>query len=103
MLGVSAGAVAAGARSVAAITEWAAAAPAAGPGCARVRRDPLTRRGYVAGEATIGRVLARVDGQAVATTVSAWPADWLRLPGRQRRHAVAVDGKPLARHGQRRA
>jgi predicted transposase YbfD/YdcC len=60
-----------------------------------VRFDPLTRRCHVPGEATIRRVLARVDGDAVDTTVGAWLADRLRPPGRRCRRAVAVDGKSV--------
>jgi hypothetical protein len=75
VLAVSAAAVAAGAWSIAAIAEWATDAPwpvLAGLG---VRRDPLTRRCHVPGEATIRRVLARVDGDAVDATIGAWLAD----------------------------
>ena len=93
MLAVSAAAVLAGARSVTAIAEWAADAPGpilAGLG---VRRDPLTRRCHVPGEATIRRVLARVDGDAVDATIGAWLADRLRPSGHRR--VLAVDGKTL--------
>src|SRR6266545_1076638 len=58
-----------------------------------VHRDPLTRRCHVPGEATIRRVPARVDGDAVDATIGAWLADRLR-PLRQRR-GIAVDGKTL--------
>ena len=93
VLAVSAAAVAAGARSVTAIAEWATDAPGpilAGLG---VRRDPLTRRCHVPGEATIRRVLARVDGDAVDATIGAWLADRLRPSGHRR--VIAVDGKTL--------
>jgi hypothetical protein len=69
VLAVSAAAVAAGARSVAAIAEWATDAPWPILAALGVRYDPLTRRCQVPGEATIRRVLARVDGDAVDATV----------------------------------
>jgi predicted transposase YbfD/YdcC len=95
VLAISAAAVLAGARSVTAIAEWAADAPPPVLAALGVRCDPLTRRCHVPGEATIRRVLARVDGDAVDTTVGAWLADRLRPPGRRCRRAVAVDGKSL--------
>jgi predicted transposase YbfD/YdcC len=58
-----------------------------------VRGDPLTRRCHVPGEATIRRVLARVDGDAVDATVGAWLADRLHPLGHRR--VLAVDGKRL--------
>jgi predicted transposase YbfD/YdcC len=89
----AAAAVVAGARSVTAIAEWATDAPWPILAALGVRRDPLTRRCQVPGEATIRRVLARVDGDAVDATVGAWLADRLR-PSRHRR-VIAVDGKTL--------
>jgi hypothetical protein len=82
VLAISAAAVLAGARSVAAIAEWAADAPPPVLAALGVRRDPLTRRCRVPGEATIRRVLARVDGDAVDATIGGWLADRLRPPGR---------------------
>jgi predicted transposase YbfD/YdcC len=93
VLAVSAAAVAAGARSVTAIAEWATDAPWPILAALGVRCDPLTRRCHVPGEATIRRVLARVDGDAVDAAVGAWLADRLR-PLRHRR-VLAVDGKRL--------
>jgi hypothetical protein len=95
VLAVSAAAVAAGARSVTAIAEWAAGAPWPVLAALGVRRDPLTRRCQVPGEATIRRVLARVDGDRFDRAVGAWLADRLRPPGPRRRRALAVDGKRL--------
>jgi DDE_Tnp_1-associated len=94
VLAVSAAAVAAGARSVTAIAEWATDAPWPVLAALGVRGDPLTRRCQVPGEATIRRVLARIDGDAVDATVGAWLADRLRPPPRPRR-VLAVDGKTL--------
>ena len=93
VLAVSAAAVAAGARSVTAIAEWAIDAPWPILAALGVRCDPLTRRCHVPGEATIRRVLARIDGDAVDAAVGAWLADRLR-PLRHRR-VLAVDGKRL--------
>jgi hypothetical protein len=50
-----------------------------------VRRDPLTRRCQVPSEATIRRVLARVDGDRFDRVVGAWLADRLRPLGPRRR------------------
>jgi predicted transposase YbfD/YdcC len=94
VLAVSAAAVAAGARSVTAIAEWATDAPWPVLAALGVRCDPLTRGCHVPGEATIRRVLARIDGDAVDATVGAWLADRLRPPPRPRR-VIAVDGKTL--------
>jgi predicted transposase YbfD/YdcC len=94
VLAVSAAAVTAGARSVTAIAEWTTDAPWPILAALGVRGDPLARRCQVPGEATIRRVLARIDGDAVDATVGAWLADRLRPPLRPRR-VVAVDGKTL--------
>src|SRR5215212_78896 len=94
VLAVSAAAVAAGAQSVAAIAEWATEAPWPILAALGVRCDPLTCRCHVPGEATIRRVLARVDGDAVDATIGAWLADRLRPPPPPRR-VIAVDGKTL--------
>jgi hypothetical protein len=100
VLAASAAAVAAGARSVTAIAEWATDAPGPILAALGVRRDPLTRRCQVPGEATIRRVLARVDGDAVDATIGAWLAD--RLPAtppprpRGRRQEGAGLGPPGA-------
>jgi predicted transposase YbfD/YdcC len=95
VLAVSAAAVLTGARSVAAIAEWATDAPGPVLTALGVRRDPLTRRCQVPSEATIRRVLARVDGDRLDRAIGAWLADRLRPPGPRHRRAVAVDGKTL--------
>jgi hypothetical protein len=49
-------------------------------------------------EATIGRTLARLDADALAGAIGAWPADRDQdrsEPAASRRRAVAVDGKTL--------
>jgi hypothetical protein len=48
----------------------------------------------VPAETTIRRTLSRLDPQALATAIGAWLCDRDRLQ-RQRRRAIAVDGKTL--------
>jgi hypothetical protein len=97
-------AVLAGARSLAAIGEWAADAPPAVLAALGVRFDPLAGQFQPPGEATIRRVLEAVDGGEVDSAVTSWLAS---SPGRPRRHVVAVDGKARAimqldaQHGER--
>jgi DDE family transposase len=104
ILGLAAAAVLAGARSVAAIAEWAADAP--GPVRAALgARQQAPGVFAVPAEATIRRTLGRLDPDAVAGAIGAWLADQQREPQRPRpatgRRAVAVDGKTL--RGARRA
>jgi hypothetical protein len=88
--------VLAGARSIAAIAEWAADAP-------QPVRAALGARHYPPGhctvpaEATIRRMLSRLDPDTVAGAIGAWLADRDRDgPGPATcRRAVAVDGKTL--------
>src|SRR5829696_942242 len=61
VLGVAVAAVLAGARSLAAIGEWAADAPGPVLAALGTRRDPLTGAFTPPGEATVRRVLACVD------------------------------------------
>jgi predicted transposase YbfD/YdcC len=94
VLGLAAAAVLAGARSMAAIAEWAADAPQPVRSALGARRDPLTGHRTVPSESTIRRTLGRVDDQALAAAVGAWLCD-LDRRHRQDRRAVAVDGKTL--------
>ena len=98
ILVLAAAAVLAGARSIAAIAEWAADAPQPVRAALGARRDPLTGRWVwaVPTETTIRRTLGRVDPEALAAAIGAWLAerDQPGQPG-QRRRAVAVDGKTL--------
>jgi hypothetical protein len=103
ILAMAAAAVLTGARSMAAIAEWAADAPQpvhAAFGARRAAPD----RWVVPAETTIRRTLGRVDPTALAAVFGAWLADRDRpgRPGQQqhRRRAVAVDGKTL--HGAKR-
>jgi hypothetical protein len=87
----------ASARSVTAIAEWATDAPWQVLAALGVRRDPLTRRCRVPGEATIRRVLARVGwrcGGRRRRRVAGRPAAPATPPPRHRR-VLAVDGKRL--------
>jgi predicted transposase YbfD/YdcC len=103
VLAVAVAAVLSGARSLAAIGEWAADAPQPVLAALGVRRDPLRGAYRPPGEATVRRVLARVDPDVLDLVIGRWLADQQPAPtpwsGRQ---AVAVDGKTLrgtGRHG----
>jgi hypothetical protein len=101
ILAMAAAAVLTGARSITAITEWAADTPQPVRAALGARRD-APDRWVVQAEATIRRTLARVDPDLLAASIGAWLADRDR-PGRLRR-AVAVDGKTLRganRNGRR--
>jgi hypothetical protein len=103
VLAVGVAAVLAGAKSLAAIGEWAADAPGPVLAALGVRRDPLRRVWRPPGEATVRRVLARVDPDALDLVIGRWLADqppppttWPLLAAQPAwRQAVAVDGKTL--------
>jgi predicted transposase YbfD/YdcC len=108
VLAVAVAAVLAGAKSLAAIGEWAADAPGPVLAALGVRRDPLRRVWRPPGEATVRRVLARVDPDALDRVIGRWLADQqppvpaTRPPPANRaawRQAVAVDGKTLRGSG----
>jgi predicted transposase YbfD/YdcC len=63
-----------------------------------VRRDPLRRVYRPPDEATVRRVLARVDPDALDLVIGRWLADQ-QPPARSARQAVAVDGKTLRGSG----
>ncbi len=93
-------AVLAGARSFAAIGEWVADAPPQVLAVLGIRRDPLTGRFEPPDEATVRRVLERVDADALDAAVGSWLAAQLaagrpRRPARGGQRALAVDGKSL--------
>jgi predicted transposase YbfD/YdcC len=95
ILGLAAAAVLAGARSIAAIAEWAADAPAP-VRAALGARQQAPGCFAVPAEATIRRTLARLDADALAGAIGAWLADRQRRgPVTSRRRAVAVDGKTV--------
>jgi predicted transposase YbfD/YdcC len=97
ILGLAAAAVLAGAKSLAAIGEWAADAPQPVRAALGARRDAPDHFAVPA-EATIRRTLARLDADALAAAVGAWLADQEQerpRPAASQRRAVAVDGKTL--------
>ena len=106
VLAVAVAAVLTGARSLAAIGEWASDAPGQVLVALGVRRDPWTGAFRPPGEATVRRVLARIDADALDRSVGAWlaaqrpsPATPPSPPPRPWRQAVAVDGKTLRGSG----
>jgi hypothetical protein len=92
ILAMAAAAVLTGARSMAAIVEWAQDAPQPVRAALGARRD-APGHFSVPSEATIRRTLARLDADALARVIGAWLAD--REGPNQQRRAVAVDGKTL--------
>jgi predicted transposase YbfD/YdcC len=72
ILALACGAVAAGAKSLTAIAEWAAAAPAAVLAAFGVRRDRRDGRWVVPSETTIRRTLGGIDADALDAQVGAW-------------------------------
>jgi predicted transposase YbfD/YdcC len=99
VLAVAVAATLAGARSLAAIGEWAADAPGPVLAALGVRRDPLRRVWRPPGEATVRRVLARVDPDALDLVIGRWLADQQPPQPRPWRQAVAIDGKTLRGSG----
>jgi predicted transposase YbfD/YdcC len=101
VLGVAVCAVLAGARSLAAIGEWAGDAPGQVLAALGTPRDPWTGAFRPPGEATERRVLARIDPDALDRAIGAWLAGQQPpLPAtRPSRRAVAVDGKTLRGSG----
>jgi predicted transposase YbfD/YdcC len=103
VLAVAVAAVLAGASSLVAIGEWASDAPCQVLAALGVRRHPLTGAWRPPGEATVRRVLARIDADALDRAIGAWLAGQQPPPPTPRppRRAVAVDGKTLRGSGQR--
>lgn len=100
ILGLTAAAVLAGSRGFTAIGEWVSDASPQVWAAFGVRRDPLTRRYVPPDEATIRRVAADVDADALDAAIGSWLESRLSAqqsstgPARRRR-ALAVDGKAL--------
>ncbi len=106
VLAVAVVAVLTGARSLAAIGEWASDAPGQVLAALGVRRDPWTGTFRPPGEATVRRVLACIDADALDRAVGTWlaaqqppPANPPSPTSRPWRQAVAVDGKTLRGSG----
>jgi predicted transposase YbfD/YdcC len=100
LLAVAVSAVAAGQRSVSAIGEWAADLPIPVLQRLQVARDWFTGEYLVPDASTIGRVLARIDADALDTAISRWlitPTAVASAPGRR---VIAVDGKALRGSGR---
>lgn len=98
LLAVTVAAVVAGARSFAAVAEWAADASPQVMAMLQVRWDPLRRRWEPPDEATIRRVLEQVDPQAFDAAAAAWLTGRFAETGGERagrRRVVNVDGKSL--------
>ncbi|MHA6800287.1 transposase family protein [Bounagaea algeriensis] len=94
ILGLAAAAVAAGARSFAAIACWAQEAPEEVLARLDVRRGADGRL-QVPDEATTRRVLARVDGDELDTALSRWLASTPGQDDLAGPRVLAVDGKAL--------
>ncbi|MET8246638.1 ISAs1 family transposase [Streptomyces sp. NPDC005202] len=94
MLALTACAVLAGATSLLAVGEWITDAPPSVLERLGVRPDPLSPKRCLPAEATLRRLLGRIDGDALDPAVGRWLAD-RRAGADGRLHAVAVDGKTL--------
>jgi hypothetical protein len=100
VLGVAVCVVLAGARSLAAIGDWAGDAPGQVLAALGVHRDPWTGAWRPPGEATVRRVLARIDPDALDRAIGAWLAGQQPPPPPHPPwQAIAVDGKTLRGSG----
>jgi predicted transposase YbfD/YdcC len=107
LLAVAVCAVLAGARSFAAIGEWAADAPPDVLAALGVRVDPWTGIVRAPHEATVRRALTTIDGDALDTAIGTWLAGARTPPNLTAEptgattpwQAVAVDGKTLRGSG----
>jgi DDE_Tnp_1-associated len=95
VLAVAVCAVLAGARSLVAIGEWAADAPGQVLAALGTRRDPLTGAFRPPTEATVRRVLGRVDPDALGQAIGRWLAAQQPLcpTGRRHRHLPGRSGR----------
>lgn len=94
VLATAVAAVLAGARSAAAVAEWAGDAPQEVLAGLGVRRDPLTGWYRAPDESTFRRILAGVDADALDDTVGRWIIASRPLVPSGRR-VYSVDGKTL--------
>ncbi|MGH3285538.1 MAG: ISAs1 family transposase [Streptosporangiaceae bacterium] len=95
ILGLACAAVAAGAKSLVAIAEWAAAAPGDVLDRFGVRRDPCGGARVVPSETTIRRAMAGVDTGSLDDGLAAWLLARAGQAAAGGLPAVAVDGKTL--------
>ena len=93
VLALAACAVLTGATSLLAVGEWIADAPPQVLERLGVQPDPVLPRRPVPAEATVRRLLARIDGDALDRAVSGWLAD--RRPESSGLRGLSVDGKSL--------
>ncbi|MEU2426748.1 ISAs1 family transposase [Streptomyces sp. NPDC007851] len=93
VLTLTACAVLTGATSLLAVGEWIADAPSHVLERLGVRPDPVLPRRLVPSEATVRRLLARIDGNALDRAVGGWLAD--RRPESTGLRGLSVDGKSL--------
>jgi len=97
ILALACGAVTAGAKSLTAIAEWAAAAPAAVLAAFGVRRDRRDGTWVVPSETTIRRTLGGIDADALDAQVGAWllalAGYGAEEDGAGDQMVIAVDGK----------
>jgi predicted transposase YbfD/YdcC len=102
VLATATAAVLAGARSAAAVAEWAADAPQHVLSGLAVFRDPFTGRHRAPDESTFRRILAGVDADELDTAVGRWMiASGTLAAARADRMVYSVDGKTLRGSGQR--
>ncbi|MGH3998989.1 MAG: ISAs1 family transposase [Pseudonocardiaceae bacterium] len=93
---IAAAAICTGARSFTAIGEWAADAPQQILARLAARRDPHRDRYVAPDEATLRRILQRVDADAVDAAICAWVQERrarLPPPSHDRAPGIALDGK----------
>lgn len=100
ILGITAAAVAAGARSFLAISEWASDAPQSILATLGARFDHHRGRHVPPDEATLRRVISRLDGDTLDNAITAWltshnPAPEPAPEPATPMTAIAVDGKSL--------
>jgi predicted transposase YbfD/YdcC len=96
ILSLACASVAAGARSLVAIAEWAADAPAAVLAGLAVRCDPCGGAQVVPSETTMRRALSGIDAAALDERLAAWLAAQAgQGTGKDGPAAVAVDGKTV--------
>lgn len=96
VLAIAACATLSGARSIAAISEWAADAPQDVLARLGARYHPVRKRYIAPHDATIRRAVAAVDADALDRVIGEWLLDQVRAGRLEERQLVlAVDGKSL--------